>query len=218
MTVPDTTTIKTTTSNSMTTEAQDQDMVHVQVETASGNFTIALDPAHAPLTAGNFLRYVDGGFYDGGRFHRTVRLDNNSNAGLKIEETDAGIDPNADRSLLPNDTVAIEVIQGGINPARGDEQRGPITLERTSETGLSHHDGTISMARLTPDSAISDFFVCINDQPELDFGGIRNQDGQGFAAFGQVIAGMDVVRAIQTSPSEGQSLTPAIEINRIIRI
>lgn len=209
MTFPD------TTATSMTSEAQD--MVRVQVETTSGHFTIALDPAHAPLTTGNFLQYVDGGFYDGGRFHRTVRLDNNSNAGLKIEETDAGSDPNADRSLLPNDTVAIEVIQGGVNPARGDEQRGPITLERASETGLSHRDGTISMARLTPDSAISDFFVCINDQPELDFGGARNQDGQGFAAFGQVVEGMDVVRAIQMSPSEGQSLTPSIGIIRITR-
>lgn len=209
MTFPD------TTATSMTSEAQD--MVRVQVDTTSGHFTIALDPDHAPLTTGNFLQYVDGGFYEGGRFHRTVRLDNNSNAGLKIEETDAGIDPNADRSLLPNDTVAIEVIQGGINPARGDEQRGPITLERTSETGLSHRDGTISMARLTPDSAISEFFVCINDQPELDFGGARNQDGQGFAAFGQVVEGMDVVRAIQMSPSEGQSLTPSIGIIRITR-
>ena len=216
MTFPDATTTTSTTSSSTTTNSPD--VIRVQVETTSGNFTIALDPAHAPLTTQNFLQYVDDGFYDGGRFHRTVRLDNNSNAGLKIEETDAGIDPNADRSQLPNDTVAIEVIQGGINPAHGDEQRGPIVLERTSDTGLAHRDGTISMARLTPDSAISDFFICVNDQPELDFGGARNQDGQGFAAFGQVVGGMDVVRAIQTSPSEGQSLTPAIGITRITRV
>ncbi len=205
-----------TTSN--THGSDTQAFTGVQVETTSGTITIALDPVHAPGTTGNFLKYVDGGFYDGGRFHRAVRLDNNSNAGLKIEETDTGIDPNADRSLLPNDIIVIEVIQGGINSARGAEQGGPIALERTSETGLAHRDGTISMARLTPDSAISDFFICINNQPELDFGGARNPDGQGFAAFGQVVEGMDVVRAIQTSPSEGQSLTPAIEIVRITRV
>ncbi|MGI8484504.1 MAG: peptidylprolyl isomerase [Thermomicrobiales bacterium] len=209
-------TVQDTTSDATTGDSQD--MIRVQVETTSGDFTVALDSAHAPHTVNNFLQYVDGGFYDGGRFHRTVRTDNNSNAGLDIKETDSGIDPKAPRGQLPNDEIVIEVIQGGINPARSDEQRGPITLERTSETCLKHSDGTISMARLTPDSAVSDFFVCINDQPELDFGGGRNQDGQGFAAFGQVVEGMDVVRAIQTSPSEGQSLTPAIGIIRITRV
>ena len=73
------------------------------------------------------------------------------------------------------------------------------------------------MGRTTADTAVSDFFICINDQPELDFGGRRNVDGQGFAAFGQVIAGMDIVRAIQTAPSEGQSLTPPVPITRITR-
>jgi peptidyl-prolyl cis-trans isomerase A (cyclophilin A) len=70
----------------------------------------------------------------------------------------------------------------------------------------------ISMARSTPDSAVSDFFICIGDQPSLDFGGTRNPDGQGFAAFGRVIRGMDVVRAIQTAPAEGQKLTPPVPI------
>ncbi len=195
-----------------------QDLLRVRIETPGGSFTVDLDSGRAPITTANFLAYVDGHFYDGGRFHRTVRLDNNANAGLNISATDNGIDPTADRSLLPNDTIAIEVIQGGIDPARIDEQGAPIILERTSETGLTHRDGTISMARLTPDSAISDFFICINDQLELDFGGMRNPDGQGFAAFGQVVDGMEVVRAIQNSPSEGQSLVPAIDIVRISRL
>jgi len=194
----------------------EQTSPRVRIETPLGDIVVTLDE-RAPGTVANFLAYVDGGFYDGGRFHRTVRTDNNANAGLNITETDAGLDPNAPRTQLPNDEIVIEVIQGGINPERAAEQRGPIALERTSETGLKHVDGTISMARLTPDSAVSDFFLCINAQPELDFGGKRNQDGQGFAAFGQVTAGMDVVRAIQTSPSEGQSLTPAIAITRISR-
>lgn len=205
--------------------------VDIVLETAFGNITVRLDVANAPATAGNFLQYVDGGFYDGGRFHRTVRLDNNANANLKAEAIGAGIEgfplrdgegsgvgKGADRRALPNDAIAIQVIQGGIDPARSGEQRPAIALERTSETGLRHRDGTISMARLTPDSAVSDFFICINAQPDLDFGGQRNPDGQGFAAFGQVIDGMDVVRTIQVQPSNGQALDPHVAIVRAYRI
>jgi peptidyl-prolyl cis-trans isomerase A (cyclophilin A) len=72
------------------------------------------------------------------------------------------------------------------------------------------------MARFTPDSAVSDFFICINDQPALDFGGKRNPDGQGFAAFGHVIEGMDIVRRIHEQPADGQSLDPAITMSRIV--
>ena len=199
-------------------EVAEAQTVDIGLETAFGKIVVRLDAAHAPGTAENFLFYVDGGFYDGGKFHRTVRLDNQSNANLKNEAIGEGIDPNADRSKLPNDTIAIEVIQGGIDADRSADQRPAIALERTSETGLRHVDGTISMARLTPDSAVSDFFICINDQPELDFGGQRNPDGQGFAAFGQVISGMDVVRTIQTQPSNGQSLHPHVIITRAARV
>ncbi len=191
--------------------------VKIVLETAFGQIVVALDAARAPATTDNFLHYVDGGSYDGGRFHRTVRLDNNSNANLKAEAIGAGIAAGADRGALPNDAIAIEVIQGGIDPTRSGEQRPAIALERTSETGLRHVDGTISMARLTPDSAVSDFFICINDQPSLDFGGQRNPDGQGFAAFGQVIEGMDVVRTIQGQPSNGQALDPHVTIIRAHR-
>jgi peptidyl-prolyl cis-trans isomerase A (cyclophilin A) len=190
----------------------------VVLETDVGSITVRLAARQAPVTTGNFLSYVDDGFYDGGKFHRTVRLDNQSNANLGAEAIGAGIDPSADRRDLPNDAIAIEVIQGGINDDRAADLRPAIALERTSETGLRHLDGTISMARLTPDSAVSDFFICINDQPELDFGGQRNPDGQGFAAFGQVTEGMDVVRTIQTQPSNGQSLDPHVRINRAVRV
>lgn len=195
----------------------DQADVDIVLETAFGKIVVRLDGARAPVTAENFLHYVAGGFYDGGRFHRTVRRDNNANANLKAEAIGAGIDIQADRANLPNDTVAIEVIQGGIDPSRSADQRPAIALERTRDTGLRHRDGTISMARLTPDSAISDFFICINDQPELDFGGQRNPDGQGFAAFGQVIEGMDVVRTIQAQPANGQALDPPVSIIRARR-
>lgn len=164
----------------------------IVIETEHGSITVEIDTENAPGTAANFLSYVENGCYDGGRFHRTVTPDNQ-----------------------PNDEIRIEVIQGGINPERDDERNGPIALERTTVTGLKHLDGTISMARFAPDSAVSDIFFCIGDQPVLDFGGMRNPDGQGFAAFGRVIEGMDVVRAIQHQPHEGQSLTPPVTMRRV---
>lgn len=189
----------------------------VRIETDFGTIRVAIATTEAPITATNFLAYVEDGLYDGGIFHRTVRLDNQSNANLGKVKIGAGIDPDTDRDQLPNDEITIEVIQGGINPDRSDALNGAIPLERTSETGLSHKDGTISMARLTPDSAVSDFFICINDQPSLDFGGKRNPDGQGFAAFGHVIEGMEIVRQIQAQPSDGQTLDPPVAIRRITR-
>jgi peptidyl-prolyl cis-trans isomerase A (cyclophilin A) len=170
----------------------------------------------APNTVANFLFYVDSGLYSNGRFHRIVTLANNSNANLRTESADAGMAATND-AAMPNDAIAIEVIQGGIDPDRTGEQRPPIALERTSVTGLAHLDGTLSMARRTVDSAVSDFFICINDQPSLDFGGLRNVDGQGFAAFGRVTSGMDVVRAIQMAPADGQQLQPPVRITSIRR-
>jgi len=166
----------------------------VVIETAQGDIGVSLDAARAPGTVANFLRYVDGGFYTGGQVHRTVK-------------------PNHQ----PHNDVKIEVIQAGVAPARESEKFAPIAMERTSVTGLRHTHGAISMARSTPDSALADFFICIGDQPELDFGGRRNPDGQGFAAFGLVTAGMDVVRRIQQSPCAEQRLTPPVEIRRIRR-
>ena len=174
--------------------------VRVIVETDKGVIEMEIDAGHAPVTAANFLRYVDGGLYDGGAFYRTVRPD----------------------TELRSD-VHIQVIQGGLPRGRGlgtgREPFGPIRLERTDETGLRHLDGMVSMARSTPDSATSEFFICIGDQPELDFRGKRNADGQGFAAFGRVVSGMDVVRAIQAAPArEGtETLEPAIAIRRAYR-
>ncbi len=179
------------------TAAQNKpELVRVLIQTEVGDIELEIETARAPITAANFLKYVDGGYYDGGRFHRTVKLKPDNQ---------------------PNNEVKIEVVQAGINTERKDSFP-PIKLERTSETGLRHRDGTISMARLGPDTATSDFFICIGDQPELDFGGKRNPDGQGFAAFGRVIKGMDVVRKIQLSPAEGQRLTPPIKILKIKRL
>lgn len=171
-----------------------QSLPHVVIQTSLGSIEVEVDTVRAPITGLNFLRYVDQGSYRGGRFHRTVRPDNQ-----------------------PDNQVKIEVIQGGPDPRRSKDAAA-IPLERTSATGLSHQDGTLSMARDGPDTATSEFFICIGDQPELDLGGKRNPDGQGFAAFGRVVRGMDVVRAIQTARAQGQQLTPVIEIQAIVRV
>jgi aminopeptidase N len=164
----------------------------VLVRTEAGDIVVEVDAARAPITAANFLRYVDAGLYDGTTFFRTVTLDNQ-----------------------PTDKVRIEVIQGGqVGEAR---EFPPIAHETTRMTGLRHVDGAVSMARAKPGSAASSFFICVNDQPELDFGGRRNPDGQGFAAFGRVVAGMDVVRRIQAMPAEGQLLKPPVKILSVKR-
>ncbi len=169
--------------------------VRVLIRTTLGDVEIEVDAAHAPATAANFLKYVDKRHYDGGRFHRTVTLANQ-----------------------PDDKVRIEVVQAGVAEARAKDDFPPIKLERTRDTKLRHKDGVIAMAREGPDTATSDFFICIGDQPELDFGGKRNRDGQGFAAFGRVVKGMDVVKKIQSAPADGQTLKPPVEIKSIRRL
>ena len=165
----------------------------VLIKTEFGDIAVEICQDKAPVTAANFLRYVDAGLYDGSVFHRTVTLDNQ-----------------------PTNTVKIEVTQGGQLDAA--KSFPAIPLERTSVTGIMHLDGVISMARSGPDTATSSFFFCINDQPSLDYGGKRNADGQGFAAFGRVVAGMEVVRKIQKQPAEGQNLKPQVKIISISRI
>jgi peptidyl-prolyl cis-trans isomerase A (cyclophilin A) len=169
--------------------------VPVAIETTRGTIRVLVDTIHAPVTGSNFLRYVDGHFYDGGSFFRTVRADNQA-----------------------TDPVRIAVVQAGADSVRQRAHYAPIPLERTTVTGLHHVDGTLSMARNTPESATSSFFVCVGDQPALDFGGARNRDGQGFAAFGHVVSGMDIVRAIWASQADGQRLMPPIAIKRVYRV
>ena len=172
--------------------------VLVRVETPFGWIDMAIDTAHAPVTAANFLKYVDAGLYNGGRFHRATRPDN--------------------YVPQPPNRPAMALIQGGINPARRAQGFPPIPLERTSVTGLTHVVGVVSMARVAADTATSDVFILLDDQPSLDFGGMRFDDGQGAAAFGRVVAGLNVVRAIQQQPVQQQALTPPVPIIRISRV
>ena len=172
-----------------------QQNVVVVFDTEKGAIEMEVDSVHAPGTAANFLRYVDAGFYNGGSVNRAVRPDN----------------------TVRHD-VEIQVIQFQIDVARRRDQFPPIPIERTTATGLRHVDGALSMARSGPDTATASFSIVIGDQPEMNFGGRRNADGQGFAVFGRVTRGMDVVKAIQASPtgSEGpygtESLMPPIRI------
>ena len=139
-----------------------------------------------------------GGFYTNGRFHRVTREDNYTVS-------------------LPNRPM-MEIIQGGINPERRPQAFPPIPLERTSVTGIRHVTGVVSMARGAADTATSDFFILLNDQPSLDFGGKRFDDEQGAAAFGRVVAGMDVVRKVQQQPAKAQALDPPITILSATRV
>ena len=159
----------------------------VVLETALGTLIVEIDTVAAPVTAANFLRYVDSGAYNEGHFHRTVTRDNQ-----------------------PNNEIRVSVIQGSARKC--SEEFPAIQLERTTVTGIPHLNGVISMARMGPDSATNQFFICVGDQPELDFGGRRNGDGQGFAAFGRLVEGWLTLKKIHTAPTEGQTLQPPIQI------
>lgn len=171
----------------------------VALETSEGRILLEIDAAHAPLTAANFLRYVDGGFFKGASFYRVVRPDNDRNP------------------------ATITVIQGGLGD--GPPRLPHIAHETTRATGLRHLAGTISMARDKPGSATSEFFIVTEDAPALDFGGARNADGQGFAAFGRVVQGMEVVRRINAGQAsrgdayvKGQMLDRPVAITAVTRV
>lgn len=169
-----------------------QDLPKVLMKCELGTIVYEIDTLNAPVSAKNFLSHIEKGSYKEAVFYRVVRPDNQ-----------------------PNNKVKIEVIQGGLFSDKDIDKIKPIRHETTKETGIKHSDGTISMARNKPGSASTEFFVCIGDQPELDFGGKRNPDGQGFAAFGKVIKGMDVVRKIQQQEDDGQYLPDKIRITKI---
>ena len=174
--------------------------VRVTMATSLGKIELELYPDKAPITVENFIRLVDGGHLDGGTFYRVVSPEND------------------------NGSPVISVIQGGIGDA--ESPFPPIAHESTAVTGMPHLDGSISMARSGVGTATTEIFICIGDQPALDFGGTRNDDGQGFAVFGHVVEGMDVVRAIHNAPAnvptefeyfQGQLLEEPVVISEISR-
>jgi peptidyl-prolyl cis-trans isomerase A (cyclophilin A) len=167
----------------------------VGISTTLGDIVVEVYPDEAPISAGNFLRYVDEARLDSAVFYRVVTLENQSGS-----------------------PVLIEVIQGGLYRDPNERRLDAIEHETTDETGILHLDGTLSMARGAPGTASSELFITIGDQPSLDYGGQRNPDGQGFAAFGRVVEGMDVVRAIQAQPEAGQMLTTPVLILEVRRL
>jgi peptidyl-prolyl cis-trans isomerase A (cyclophilin A) len=170
-----------------------QKTIHCLITTDLGNIQLQLYPDQAPVTVANFLKYTDQGLYNGTTFYRVCTPENEKERKVKIE-----------------------VIQGGDVPEAN--QFEPIPLETTQQTGLKHQNGSLSMARDTPDSATSSFFICIGNQPELDFAGKRNPDGQGFAVFGKVTKGMRVVRKIQKLENKAQYLISLVKITAIQRL
>jgi peptidyl-prolyl cis-trans isomerase A (cyclophilin A) len=165
--------------------------VDVAMQTSAGTIVVRLEPARAPVTVSNFLHYVDLGTYNGTTFYRTVR-----------------------RASEPQSKI--EVIQGGLNPQTANPMIRPIALEPTNKTGLHNTDGTIAMARTAdPNSASTEFFIDIGDDRFLDAGGPL---GPGYAAFGKVIRGMDVVHKIHRAPANVETLAPPIRIIKMSRV
>lgn len=167
----------------------------IKIETYYGDIIVELYPEKAPKTVNAFLSFVDSGYFKNSSFYRV----------LKEEDQ-------------PSSAFRSELIQGGIyrsNPRLLTQQKG-VPLETTKASGLKHLDGTISLARTTPNSGSTEFFICVGDQPAYDYGGGANDDGQGYSAFGRVIKGMRVVLDIHKEPNSGTDYTPAIKIKNII--
>lgn len=181
-----------TLSTSLAIAGFSQNLPVVKIETSLGKIECEIDTIHAPVTAHNFLNHVEKGTYKNSVFYRVVRHANQ-----------------------PASKTKIEVIQGGLYADEEIDKIKPIIHETTNETGIKHFNGTISMARNEPGTASTEFFICIGNQPELDFGGKRNPDGQGFAAFGKVIKGMEVVRKIQAQKDKNQYLLEPVSILKI---
>lgn len=148
--------------------------VYVALKTALGVITLDLDKTHAPLTTANFLKYVASKRMDGAVFYRAMHLG--------YSDEPAGL------------------LQGGVRD--GAKLFDPVAHESTNQTGILHKAGTISMARFAPGTATADFMIMLSDMPALDAseGNTGEDPGAGFAAFGHVAGGMDVVEAIWNQP------------------
>ncbi|MBE7171997.1 MAG: peptidylprolyl isomerase [Williamsia sp.] len=169
---------------------------HVIIETKFGKIEAELYPQQAPKTVGAFLSYVDSGFYKNSLFYRVLNDGNQ-----------------------PSDAYKAELIQGGIwrsNYKKSQTIKG-VPHESTAQTHILHKDGVLSLARLEPGTGTTEFFICIGDQSGLDFGGENNPDGQGYAAFGKVVKGMDIVERIHRQPDQNQTLYPPVAIYNITR-
>jgi peptidyl-prolyl cis-trans isomerase A (cyclophilin A) len=169
----------------------------VRVDTALGQLVIGVFTSRAPRTAANFLRYVDGRHLDGCSIYRIVTPENQ----------------------YPPPPVSTSVVQWGMGLGElSSPLFPPVAHEPTSITGLTHCDGAVSLARFAPGTGSSEFFFCLGDQPQLDFGGRRNADGAGFAVFGQVVSGEAVLAAIYARAETNHLLRRPIPIREVSRL
>lgn len=170
---------------------------HVEISTKFGDIEVELYPEQAPETVKAFLRYVDSGYYTNSAFYRVLRDDEQ-----------------------PSNAPKSELIQGGLWKTNYKLSAGlpGIKHETTAQTKILHKNGVISMARLEPGTANTEFFICVGDQPGFDYGGANNADGQGYAAFGKVVKGMNVVHSIYDAPESDGEFDPLIYIFKIKRL
>jgi peptidyl-prolyl cis-trans isomerase A (cyclophilin A) len=170
---------------------------HVQIVTKYGDIELELFADKAPKTVAAFLRNIDSGWYRNSTFYRILSVENQ-----------------------PSDAIKTELIQGGVWKTKYSlsKRLEGTPHEPTNQTGILHTNGTISMARTEPGTATTEFFICIENQPGLDFGGQNNADGLGYAAFGRVVKGMDIVRKIYRLPEDDQAFDPPVFIFDIKRL
>ncbi len=168
------------------------DIACVRILTTLGKMTLHIDTLRAPLTARYFLDDVITRRFDGTSFYRIATAANRD----------------------ADEAVAIEIIQGG-EPQPAAAPAPGLPHESTAMTGLSHRRGTISLARFAPGAVYHSFFLCGRDEPELDFGGARQPDGQGFAAFGNIVEGFDVLIRLFAAAEPCERLKHEIMIERI---
>lgn len=170
---------------------------HVRIETRFGDIEVELYPKQAPVTVAAFLSYIDSGYYKSASFYRVLRDDEQ-----------------------PTDAPKAELIQGGIwkTNYKLSAFLAGIKHETTVQTKILHKNGTISLARREPGTANTEFFICVGDQPGFDFGGANNPDGQGYAAFGKVVKGINVVNSIYNAPETDGEFEPTIYISKIKKL
>lgn len=166
----------------------------IEIQTSLGDIEVELYPTQAPKSVAAFLSYVDSGFYKNATFYRVLNTENQ-----------------------PSDAFKSELIQGGLWGTGRRNNLPGIPHESTQQTNILHKNGVISLARLAPGTATTEFFICIGDQPGYDYGGENNDDGQGYAAFGKVVKGLDIVRRIYNQPETDQYFSPRIPIRNIKR-
>ncbi|KAI9430562.1 peptidyl-prolyl cis-trans isomerase cyclophilin type [Russula earlei] len=170
---------------------------HIEIQTKLGDIEIELYQDKAPKTVAAFLLYIDSGLYRNASFYRILNDENQ-----------------------PSNAPKSELVQGGIwktNYKKSASLPG-IPHETTKQTGILHKDGVISLARQALGTATTEFFICVGDQPGFDYGGANNADGQGYAAFGKVVKGMNIIKQLYDAPEYEQLFDPPVDIYNIIRL